>query len=67
MSTYLSPDQGPTMGQTMLRLDAEVASAFAILGHMAGALPAIATLFAIIWYMINVWESQTVKRLLRRK
>ena len=45
----------------MADFEAEVASAFAVLGHFAGLLPAVATIFALMWYAINIWESPTVQ------
>lgn len=37
------------------------ASVFAIIGTMAGWLPYIAAVAALVWYIIQIWESQTIQ------
>ena len=51
------------MGRTMATLEAEIASIFAIIGHAVGALPAIATLCAILWYLANLYDWWNARRL----
>lgn len=41
-------------------------SAAAIAGTMAGILPPLAALVAIIWYAIQIWESRTVQEWFKR-
>lgn len=38
---------------------AEIASLVAILGYYSGHIPAIAATLAILWYLVNLWESKT--------
>jgi hypothetical protein len=47
----------------MATLEAEIASIFAIIGHAVGALPAIATLCAILWYVANLYDWWNARRL----
>ena len=51
------------MGRTMATLEAEIASILAIIGHAVGALPAIATLCAILWYVANLYDWWNARRL----
>jgi len=51
------------MGRTMATLEAEIASLVAIVGHAVGALPAIATLCAILWYVANLYDWWNARRL----
>ena len=51
------------MGRTMATLEAEIASILAIIGHAVGALPAIATLCAILWYLANLYDWWNARRL----
>ena len=51
------------MGRTMATLEAEIASILAIVGHAVGALPAIATLCAILWYLANLYDWWNARRL----
>lgn len=44
----------------------EVASLAAIMGAFAQALPSIATLMAIIWYGVVLYESRTGRRLIQK-
>lgn len=37
-----------------------------LLGSFAGVLPAIAGFLAAIWYAIQIWESETIKRIVGR-
>lgn len=51
----------------MNQLDADhivghVASLIAIMGAIAGYLPEAAAGAALIWYLLQVWESKTVTR-----
>jgi len=47
----------------MATLEAEVASILAIIGHAAGLLPSIATIFAILWYLANLYDWWNARRL----
>jgi hypothetical protein len=49
----------------VISIGGDVISASAILGYLAGALPAIAAISAIVWYAIQVYESKTVQRHVR--
>ena len=51
------------MGRSMATLEAEVASILAIIGHAAGLLPSIATIFAILWYLANLYDWWNARRL----
>jgi len=42
-------------------------SAGAVIGSIAGILPPIAAVFAIIWYCIQIYESKTVQNWIRRR
>lgn len=42
-------------------------SAAAILGTLAGWLPPLAALAAIVWYAVQIWESKTVQAWVHRK
>lgn len=37
-----------------------------VVGTLAQILPAIAALFSIIWSIIRIWETQTVRRLIKK-
>lgn len=39
----------------------DFASVLAILGAIGGYLPPIAALIAVLWYLLQIWESQTVQ------
>lgn len=42
-------------------------SAVAIVGTLAGYLPPLAALAAIVWYTVQIWESKTVQAWVHRK
>jgi uncharacterized protein (DUF2062 family) len=42
-------------------------SATIALGAIAGVLPPLAALVAILWYAIQIWESKTVQNWFKRK
>ena len=44
----------------------DVISVGAILGSLAGWLPPLAALAAIIWYSIEIYESATVQKIVKR-
>ena len=54
--------------QTMLHT-ADTISLAAIIGALAGLLPPLAALFAILWYCIQIYESKTYQcwRVKRRR
>ena len=37
-----------------------------VVGTLAQILPAMAALFSRVWSLIRIWETQTVKRLVRK-
>lgn len=55
------------MSDSMARIGAETAAVLTILGRFVGILPAIATFLAILWYMINIYESGVVQNWLTKK
>lgn len=50
------------MGRSMAYFEAEAASMVAIIGHIAGILPAVATLAALLWYVANLYDWVQSKR-----
>jgi len=44
----------------------DVASIATVVGTLAGALPAIAALFTIVWTGIRIYESKTIQDLLKK-
>ena len=42
-------------------------SALAVITTLAGFLPPIAAVFAMLWYAVQIFESDTVQRLLRKR
>jgi|SRR6185369_6946167 len=42
-------------------------SAGAIVGAIVGYLPAVAALVAVIWYLVQLYESHTIQRYLRSR
>lgn len=49
-----------------LSIGGDVISATAIVGAFMGMLPALAGLAGLIWYAIQIWESKTVQKHVRR-
>jgi hypothetical protein len=49
-------------GLDLDHLFAHVASLGAIFATVVGWLPAIAAFVAVLWYIIQIWESKTVQR-----
>lgn len=50
------------------KLMAHAASLGVLLGWVAGALPALATIAALVWYAVQIYESDTFQRhVLRRR
>jgi hypothetical protein len=49
-----------------LKLIGDVVSVTTAVGTLAGALPAIAALFTIVWTGIRIYETETVQGILRR-
>lgn len=43
----------------------DAASAAGIIGAFIGALPALAGLAGLVWYLIQIWESKTVQKRVR--
>ena len=46
---------------------ADLSAIGAILGSLAGYLPPMAALIGILWYAIQIWESDTVQHLRSRR
>lgn len=44
----------------------DIASVTTVIGTLAGALPAIAALFTIIWTAIRIYETATIQNLLKK-
>lgn len=44
----------------------DVASGGVTLGAFFEALPEITAMFALVWWLIRIWETETVQRLLGR-
>lgn len=44
-----------------------IAGVGAIITTMLGVLPAVAALVAFVWYLIQIWESKTVKDIRDRR
>ena len=45
----------------------DAASLFTVLGTLVDFLPAVAAAFTIVWTLIRIWETETVKKLFRKK
>lgn len=45
----------------------DTASVATVVGTLAGALPAIAAIFTIVWTSIRIYESKTVQDYLKRR
>lgn len=54
-------------GLDLGHITGHVVSAAAILGVVAGVLPALAALGAVVWYGISIYETKTVQRWLRAR
>lgn len=52
--------------QRTINYTVDAISASAILATFAGLLPPLAGLAGLIWYGIQIWESKTVQRHVRR-
>jgi hypothetical protein len=52
---------------SVLRHCIDWVSAITVVGAVAGYLPPIAAVFAIIWYLIQIYESRTVQGWLKRE
>ena len=46
---------------------ADIVSYGTVVGAFLGYLPTLAAGFSILWISIQIWESQTFKRIFRRK
>lgn len=49
-----------------LKHGVDVIAASVALGSIVKVLPAIASVFTIIWLAIRIWETDTIKKLTRR-
>ena len=45
----------------------DAASMVTVLGTLVDFLPAVAAAFTIVWTLIRIWETETVKKLFRKK
>lgn len=50
----------------LLGVVGNVVSTATIIGTLAGILPPFAAFLGVIWYLLQIWESPTIKGLLRR-
>ena len=69
MEALPGPDHGALSPFVPLgvRIVGEIASLGAVLGALAQALPAIATIMAIAWYAVMLFESHTIQGLWARR
>jgi hypothetical protein len=44
----------------------DAASLFTVLGTLVDFLPAVAAAFTIVWTLIRIWETDTVRNLLKK-
>jgi hypothetical protein len=44
----------------------DFASVFTVLGTLVDFLPAVAAAFTIVWTFIRIWETDTVRNLLKK-
>ena len=44
----------------------DAASLFTVLGTLVDFLPAVAAAFTIVWTLIRIWETDTVRNLLNK-
>jgi hypothetical protein len=49
------------------RVAMEIASLGTIVGTIFEWMPRFAVLLAVVWYVLQIWESNTMRRLLNRK
>jgi len=54
-------------GHDTLKYAIDAASLFTVVGTMISMLPAIAALFTIIWTVIRIYETKTVRRWLGKE
>lgn len=54
--------QGPTMNATF-----DAGAAVAIVASFVGYLPPIAAVLAILWYLLQFWESRTLQSYMRAR
>lgn len=47
--------------EQIIRATGDVAAASSVLAALFGLMPAIAGIFGIVWYGIQIWESKTVQ------
>ena len=45
----------------------DAASLFTVVGTLVDFLPAVAAAFTIVWTLIRIWETETVRKLFRKK
>ena len=47
--------------QRVISLTGDIASGVAVLGTLAGILPPLVAVAALLWYVVQIWESDTVQ------
>ena len=47
--------------QRVISLTGDIASGVAVLGTLAGILPPLVAIAALLWYAVQIWESDTVQ------
>lgn len=62
----MSADQHILNAHRAMLATADTLSAGAILASFTGWLPPLAALVAVLWYIIQMWESETVRGWLHR-
>ena len=45
----------------------DAVSMFTVLGTLVDFLPAVAAAFTIVWTLIRIWETDTVRKIFRKK
>jgi len=49
------------------KIAVDAISLMTVVGTLVEALPSIAALISIVWGLIRIWETETVKKLMRRR
>lgn len=51
---------------TFVKAGIDVAGVWVVVGAIAGVLPAVGALLAVIWYCFQIWESTTFQKIVGR-
>lgn len=60
MGDQMDVDHGDNLASLFAHLGSAI-SASAILGFLAGVVPTIGILMAIVWYSVMIWETKTIR------